>query len=220
MTTTADRRRLVIFGAGGHAKSALAVLRALPAWDVAGLVEDGATADGRLVLGHRVLGDRSCLPVLRAQGVDSAFVAIGDNAARCAVGSALEAAGFALATIVHPAALLMADAVVGRGSFVHALAIVGPECRVGNHAIVAPNVTLGHESTVGDAVQFTSGVHVGGRVRIGDRCFLGPGCVVYPRVTIGNDVQIGANSVINRDVADGCIVAGNPARLVRRVTPP
>lgn len=211
-----DRRRLLVFGAGGHAKSVLAVLRTLSCWEVTGLVEDGAGDTQRTVLGHRVLGDRGCLAAVRAGGTTRAFVAIGDNAARCDIAGELLRAGFELATVVHPNALLMQDAGIGPGSFVHALAIVGPECRVGANSIVQPYTSLGHESIAGEGVQFTSGVHVGGRVRIGDRCFFGPGAVVYPRVTIGNDVQVGANTVVNRDLADGSVVAGNPARLVRR----
>ena len=62
---------------------------------------------------------------------------------------------------------------------------------------------------------FSPGVHVGGKARIGDYSFFGPGAVVYPGGTVGYNVSVGANSVINEDVADGAVVAGNPARIVR-----
>ncbi|MDZ3833688.1 MAG: DapH/DapD/GlmU-related protein [Sphingopyxis sp.] len=53
-------------------------------------------------------------------------------------------------------------------------------------------------------------------VQIGERCFIGGGSVILPGVTIGNEVIVGASSVVFDDVPDRCIVAGNPARIVRR----
>ena len=37
-------------------------------------------------------------------------------------------------------------------------------------------------------------------------------------VHIGNDVVIGAGSVVVNDIPDGCVVAGNPARIIRRIS--
>jgi maltose O-acetyltransferase len=48
-------------------------------------------------------------------------------------------------------------------------------------------------------------------VAIGARVFLGAGAIVLPGVTIGDDAIVGAGSVVRRDVADGTVVAGNPA---------
>lgn len=53
-------------------------------------------------------------------------------------------------------------------------------------------------------------------VRIGERCFIGGGSVILPGVKIGNEVIVGAGSVVFDDVPDRCIVAGNPARILRR----
>ncbi len=41
---------------------------------------------------------------------------------------------------------------------------------------------------------------------------------VLPGVTIGNDVVIGADSVVNRDIPDGVVAAGNPCRVIRKIT--
>ena len=41
------------------------------------------------------------------------------------------------------------------------------------------------------------------------------GSFVFGDITIGNNVIIGANSVVNKDVPDNVIVAGNPFRIIR-----
>ena len=88
--------------------------------------------------------------------------------------------------------------------------------------------------SIGDDVTITSGVRIlthdgstglvrngGGRryqrfapVTIGSRVFIGVNSIVMPGVTIGSDVVVGAGSVVTRDVPDGAVVAGNPARPI------
>ena len=41
---------------------------------------------------------------------------------------------------------------------------------------------------------------------------------MLPGVTIGNNAVIGAGSVVNRDIPDGVVAAGNPCRVIRRIT--
>ena len=57
------------------------------------------------------------------------------------------------------------------------------------------------------------GLHVD--TRIGQNCFIGAGSIVMPGVQIGDQVVVAAGSVVVKDVGDNCVVAGNPARVVR-----
>jgi acetyltransferase-like isoleucine patch superfamily enzyme len=52
--------------------------------------------------------------------------------------------------------------------------------------------------------------------RIGRRCFIGGRSIVMPGVTIGDESIVGSGSVVTRDVPANSIVAGNPARILRR----
>ena len=42
---------------------------------------------------------------------------------------------------------------------------------------------------------------------------LGAGCIVLPGVTVGKDALVGAGSVVTKDVPEGAIVVGNPAKI-------
>jgi sugar O-acyltransferase (sialic acid O-acetyltransferase NeuD family) len=206
---------LIVVGAGGHARTVIGVVLAGEKWSVAGLiVENGAKSNGT-VLGVNLLGGLETLPELLAARISKAVVAVGDNNARQRLAEELLAAGFELATVVHPSAHIMVAAQLGSGSFVHASSVVGPECSIGRNVIIQPVCVIGHETVVGDTVQFCAGVNIGGKVRIGDRSFFGPGAVVYPGIQIGCDVSIGANTVINRDLSDGSVVVSTQARSVR-----
>jgi acetyltransferase-like isoleucine patch superfamily enzyme len=51
-------------------------------------------------------------------------------------------------------------------------------------------------------------------VYIGDNCFIGAHALILPGVRIGNNCIVAAATVVARDVPSGCLVAGNPARVV------
>jgi acetyltransferase-like isoleucine patch superfamily enzyme len=54
-------------------------------------------------------------------------------------------------------------------------------------------------------------------VEIGDGAWLGENVVVCPGVRIGRNAVVGANSVVTRDVPDGCVAVGAPARVIREI---
>ena len=56
-------------------------------------------------------------------------------------------------------------------------------------------------------------------VRIGNACWLGANVVICPGVTIGNGCVIGAGSVVTRDLPPNSIAAGNPAHVIRTISP-
>lgn len=55
---------------------------------------------------------------------------------------------------------------------------------------------------------------------IGDGCWIGARAIILPGVTLGKRVMVGAGAVVTGDFPDDCLVAGNPARLVRSLTYP
>ena len=54
-----------------------------------------------------------------------------------------------------------------------------------------------------------------GRPVIGDNVSLGASVTIIGNVHIGNNVIVGAGSVVVKDIPDNCVVAGNPAKIIR-----
>ena len=52
----------------------------------------------------------------------------------------------------------------------------------------------------------------------GDNVWIGTNVFVLPGVTIGNNTIIGAGSVVNKNIPDGVIAAGNPCKIIRKIT--
>ena len=53
------------------------------------------------------------------------------------------------------------------------------------------------------------------KTHIGKECFIGVNAIILPGVTIGNQVIVGAGSVVTKDIQSNCIVAGNPAKIIK-----
>ncbi len=60
---------------------------------------------------------------------------------------------------------------------------------------------------------FCRGLHT--NTFIGKKCFIGAGSFIMPGLKIGDSVIVGAGAVVTKDVPSGCIVAGNPAKVIR-----
>jgi hypothetical protein len=56
-------------------------------------------------------------------------------------------------------------------------------------------------------------------VEIGPGCWIGTGAVILPGARIGRNVVVAAGAVVRGAVPDHAVVAGAPARIVRRWTP-
>ncbi|WP_348652863.1 sugar O-acetyltransferase [Polyangium sp. y55x31] len=87
---------------------------------------------------------------------------------------------------------------------------------IGHRALLGPNVHIYTATHPLDAALRASGRELAKPVRIGNDVWIGGGAIVLPGVTIGDGAVIGAGSVVTKDVAAGWVVAGNPARPIKR----
>lgn len=69
-----------------------------------------------------------------------------------------------------------------------------------------------------DAIVRNMGLEYGKGVTIGNDVWIGGNVVINPGVSIGNNVVIGSGSVVTKDICDGVIAAGNPCRIIRKIT--
>jgi sugar O-acyltransferase (sialic acid O-acetyltransferase NeuD family) len=202
--------RIIVFGAGGHAKVVLdAILTADPNAEIAVLDDAAGRASTRL-LGLPVLGGRAWLEENWA-GV-GVVPAIGGNAARDSLLAWLSERGRPLVSVIHPRAIISPHAVIGAGSFVAPGAVINADAAIGEAVIINTAASVDHDCKIGASAHIGPGVRLCGGVAVGARTIIGVGAVVIPGVVIGADAVVGAGSVVHRNVEAGVTVAGCPAR--------
>ena len=89
---------------------------------------------------------------------------------------------------------------------------------IGDNCQLAPNVSI---YTAGHPVHpetRNSGYEYGIKVTIGDNVWIGGNTVICPGVHVGDNVVIGAGSVVTKDIPDMVIAAGNPCKVIRKIT--
>ena len=206
--------RVVIWGAGRHARVAADIIR-LRGATVAGFVDDvNLSRRGEMFCGAQVLGAKD-LASLRADGTEYGIIAVGDGAARRALADRLTSAGLLLAIAVHPGAVVASDATLGPGTLVAAGAVIGVGTILGRGCIVNTCASVDHDCRVDDWVHICPGVHIAGGVSIGERSWIGVGATVIDDVSIGAESVIGAGAVVVSSIASSVIAYGVPARVVR-----
>ena len=124
-------------------------------------------------------------------------------------------------------------------------AVIREENQIGDYLSIWNNSTIDYGCVVGDGVKIHTGVYVAQFTVIEDDVFLAPGVMIandrhptcaecmkgptikkgariginatlLPEVVIGEGALVGAGAVVTRDVPPGCVVIGNPARVVGR----
>lgn len=204
-------KRLAIIGASGHGK-VVADAAERSGWAEILFFDDGIAA-GTPIGGRTIEGSTADL-LVRGSDFDGVIVAVGDNDVRLRVQTRVARAGLAIATIVHPSAVVSRSVVIGEGSVVLAGAVLNPEARLGIACIVNTSASVDHECVLGDAVHVSPGAHLGGDVRVGEASHIGIGAAVKQCVRIGARAIVGAGAAVVTDVADGLTVVGVPARAV------
>ena len=121
-------------------------------------------------------------------------------------------------TIIHPTASVSRSARIGRGVAILQHVSVTTNVSIGDHVTILPNTVISHDDWIGDYSCVAGGVSISGNVRVGRSCYLGTGSVLISGIAIGDGSLVGMGSVVLHDVEPDSVVAGNPARLLRRVT--
>lgn len=208
------RRPLALVGAGGHARVVVDMVERAGQYEIVGVFDDDPAKHGQALAGHPIVGGVEALLATARAGSTTAVVAIGDNRARHAVTRRLAGASIALATVIHPAAVVARDVVLGAGTVVMALGVINPGTVVAPGVVVNTSASVDHDCVLGDCAFVGPGARVSGGVRIGSLSLLGTGASVVPGRTIGRNVRVGAGAVVVDDVPDDVTVVGVPARVM------
>jgi sugar O-acyltransferase (sialic acid O-acetyltransferase NeuD family) len=182
---------------------------------VAGTRDAGAgTRDA--VAGERdaAAGERD--PAATVHGDIEVALAIGSPAGRAALAARLVAAGFALASVVHPAASIGPRVTSGAGAIIGPGVVLTCDITLGTAVIVNYGAMIGHDGVVGDHAFIAPGAHLAGNVHVGAQADVGIGASVIQGLRVGERAVVGAGAVVIRDVEPDTTVVGVPAAPIER----
>ncbi|MCT0201797.1 MULTISPECIES: acetyltransferase [Synechococcaceae] len=208
---------VLLIGAGGHARSVLAMLLRHRGFTPVGLI-DSFQPQGPGLDGVPIIGTEADVPALCEQlRVRHLMVAIGDNTQREAMAQRLAAScpNAVFPALIDPTAVVATGVRIGAGVVLLAQAHVGPGSELGDGVLLNTMASLDHDTQVGSFASLAPGVITGGRVILGPRSFLGLGVQLLQGVHVGADTVVGAGSLVLDSLPSGVMAYGRPAKVVR-----
>lgn len=94
----------------------------------------------------------------------------------------------------------------------------GAKVTFGDNVFIAPNCVFSTAGHAIDSEQRAKGLEIARPITVGNNVWIGANVSVLPGVTIGSSSIIGAGSVVNKDIPEGVIAAGNPCKVIRKIT--
>jgi acetyltransferase EpsM len=207
-----NKRRVIVWGAGGHGKVVVDALLACDCWEVMGIIDDDERKVGQSILGIPVVGSgKGIAKLVDELKVGMVAIAIGDNYVRDLKFREARKMGLRPANVIHPSVHMSRFVELGEGVTILAGATINPGTTIEDNVCVNTAASIDHDNYLERSCHVFPNATLAGGVRVGAFAYIGSGAVVTPNVVIHQYSYVGAGAVAVQDVPEGVIVAGIPA---------
>jgi len=196
---------IFIYGASGHGKVVADIIRC-SGHTLVGWIDDKPSADTLLWDQFRSLHPDGTIAL-----------GIGENTARESIAKKVGEAGYSLATLIHPSAVISDSAIIKEGSVIMPLAVVNADAHIGEGCIVNSGAIVEHDCVLENYVHLSPNATLAGGVQIKNRTHVGMGALILQNITVGAGSIVAAGSVVTKDVSDNVLVAGVPALIKKNI---
>jgi UDP-perosamine 4-acetyltransferase len=204
---------IIVLGAGGHAKVLIDALLASSAV-IVGIVDPNPALAGTKILGVSVLGGDDVVNEYPPSQVHlvNGLGSVGLPIIRQQLYERFKGMCYTFATVVHPSAVVASDVVLGEGAQIMAGVVIQPGSHIGINSIVNTRASVDHDCIIGKHVHIAPGVTLSGGVLVGEHSHIGTGATLIQGISIGNCCVVAAGAVVTKNVIEGAMVRGVPAR--------
>ena len=206
-------KTLCIYGSGGMGREIADLTIRLNRWEEIIFVDDNIKS--RKVDEISVFALDEILNQFRKSNLEF-IVATGEPSSRKFLYEKLEQHALTYISIIDPEFTLSRFSSVKDGTIIHTGAVFTVNVHIGKGCLINKHAIIGHDVNIGEYTVISPNVSVGGDVDIGPNCYLGSGAIIRNGIKIGENSIVGMGSVVLKDVEPNSVIAGNPAKLLRK----
>ena len=215
------KKNVVLFGAGAHAHVIIDILEKQGQYQIAGII-DSKREIGELFDDYKIIGRQEKLKsIVQDYCIEGGIVCVGDNYWRGYLVNYIKSIipDFNFVNAIHPNSIIGKGLCIGVGNAIMAGVIIDPYVTIKNHCIININSSLGHFSIMEDFSSLSGAVMSGGYVHYKEYSAVSLGVILFDRLSVGKHSVIGAGSLVTKDIEDGILAYGNPAKKIRNRKP-
>lgn len=206
------KKRVVIIGAGGHAK-VIADIIIKSGDEVVGFLDDNYLKKTKVIYDLEIIGKISdCVELQKNDGKLYFIIAIGNNNVRKKIAQTFNLNYY---TAIHPTAVIGLEVRICKGTAIMANTCINPNARIGKHCIINTGAVIEHDNVIEDFVHVSPNATLCGTVKVGANTHIGAASVIKNNINITNDCTIGAGAVVVKDIRESGIYVGCPASKIK-----
>lgn len=206
----------VIIGAGKYGEVYLSYLQEAGV-DVVGFLDDDPNIINIKFGGLPVLGPTSILPILKEKyGITAVYCPLGNNSLRVKFLRLAASLGYETPNYIHPSVIISPHVKIGKGVYILLGSKIMPFTIIEDYVMISMNVSIAHHNTLQTGCFLSTGCNFGASIIAEENSYCGIGSTIMTGLQIlGKDCLIGAGAVVIKNVPQGAIMAGVPAKIIK-----
>ena len=208
-----EKEKIIIIGAGQHARVVLYNIEEQDKYDVIGFLDSNDSRIGDFFEGKKILGNYQKEDLRKLSeniGTNKFFIGFGNMKYRKKVFEYFINNGWEAVNIIHPNAVISKKAKLGRGILIECGCLITPNPIIGDNVVINTGSQVNHDNIIENHVYIASGVVLSGGIKI-----LDDGVIITLGCSVGENSLIGAGGVVTKNIPAGVVAYGNPCKVIR-----
>lgn len=206
----------IIIGAGKYGEVYLSYLKEAGI-EVIGFLDDDPKLHNQTCGGVPVLGPVSLLSSLRkSHDVENVYCPLGNNRLRVKFLTQAKELGYNTPSYIHPTVTISNNVIIGNGVYILLGTNIMPHTVIEDFVMISMGVNVAHHNILKMGTFLSTGCNFGASIVAEKYTYCGISSTMMTGIhRLGEDCLIGAGAVVIRDVPDGAVMAGIPAKIIK-----
>ena len=193
------KKKIVIYGAGGHAKSCIEVIESQKKFKIIGLIGRRHELNKK-ILGYKIIGTDKDIKKIKkiTKNIVNGVGSIKTNSIRKKIFLKLKSIGFNFPQINASTSYVSSKAKIDEGSIIFHNTFINADAIIGKNCIINSGTIIEHDTIISDHCNISTSVTINGNAKVGSNTFIGSGSKIIQSIKISKNSLIPMFSKIKK----------------------